>query len=120
MPVAAYSYSFTRGQFQFQAGGLGENLRVGENVPHHFVKRNNFAVEAYLTGVGLGEQRESIHDSREPPHFIQLTEQTVARRSCQVLFRERSFQFTVYHRQRSFQFVRGMQRELSDPLERTI
>ena len=72
VPVAAHGDFLAGGEFNLNAVRLGENLRVGESFVDQFIKTKRLQFQGDLSRVGLGQQRQAVHDAGEPAQFVQL------------------------------------------------
>ena len=118
--VAADGQLLAGGQADLDVRALGEALGVGHGVAHEFVQPHRLERERDLAGIRLGEQREAVHDLAEALDFIQLAVQPLALRVREGLLAPGGLQLAVHDRERRLEFVRGVERELADALERLV
>ena len=70
--VAGHGQLLTGRQADLDVMRAGEALGIGAGFPDQLIQAHRFAGERDLAGIGLGQQREAVHDLGQALHFIQL------------------------------------------------
>ena len=78
-------------QLYLDAVRPGEALAVGGRFSNQFIQTHRLARECYLARVGLGQQRQAIHNLGQSLDLVELAFQSLALRCCKRALPQRSF-----------------------------
>ena len=118
MPVSPDDTSSLAPRADLDLLPLSEVLRVFDGLANDVEHPHGLEPEADLAGVGLGQKGEPVHDLGEALDFVELAEQALALNVVERLLAPRRLQLALHHRERGLEFVRRVEGELADALER--